>query len=552
MRKRVLLVNEANYLSTGFSVYGYELLKKLHSLDKYELGEFAAYAEEGDARNNTVPWKFYANIPHASNQEQVAIYNQKQTHHFGEWRFERTCLEFKPDIIIDIRDHWMYEFEERSPFRPYFKWILMPTVDSAPQEEQWLATYSKADAVLAYSEFGYNTMQEEGGNLIKLKGIASPGANLEDFEFVLDNKQYKAKLGLPQDSFIVGTVMRNQDRKLYPDLMESFANFLKGSTPEIARKSYLYLHVGYPDIGWKIPLYLKQFGLGSKTIFTYICNSCGYTFASLYQDARTFCQKCNNYSASLPGVQRGVDRKVLGKILNSFDVYVQYSVCEGFGMPQVEAAAAGVVCLAVDYSAMHDIIQNVGGYPITVQRMFYDSKTTSRRALPDNNDLTNRLSWLAATPKESLYDLRRKARQAVEERYTWDNATKVWEKVIDEIETLPLNQSWSAPSRITQPNLNIPQGLTNDQFINWAILNIAGRPELINSYVSLRLVRDLNWGASQTKFGGLFFNEASYPALQPRWEPFDRNSVIEELKRCCEHKNTWEQQRLESFTNGRI
>jgi glycosyltransferase involved in cell wall biosynthesis len=548
MKKRILLVNEASFLSTGFSVYGLEILSRLHETGKYDIAEFGVYAQDEDARWRSLPWKFYPNQP--SNEAELDVYNSRPGNQFGEWRFEKTCLQFKPHIVWDIRDWWMVEFQERSPFRPFFKWVLMPTVDSAPQDENWIASYLNADSIHAYSEFGLETLTKQSGGLMKLQGIAPPGANLSDFPFVTDRKGHKKQLGMPDDTFIIGTVMRNQERKLYPDLIEAFGMFLKQAPAELAKKSFLYLHTMYPDVGWHIPRFLKEEGLVNKTLFTYICQQCQATFPSFYQDARTHCRNCGSYSATLPGVQVGTSREALGKILNIFDVYVQYAVCEGFGMPLVEAAACGTPILAVDYSAMADIIKKLGGMPITVQRMFRDPKTHTKRALPDNQDLVNKLIEVSTFSTEYRLELSRKLRAGVELHYSWDKTAKTWEECFDSIEVLPDEVSWASPSRITQPNMQCPQNMTNDEFVQWAIMNVAGRPELLNTYVALRLTRDLNWGASQVRPGRSLSNDNSFGEAQPKWASYDRNSVVQEMLKACEHKNSWEQARLGGFTNG--
>jgi glycosyltransferase involved in cell wall biosynthesis len=548
MKKKILLVNEASYLSTGFSVYGLEVLNRLHATGKYELAEFGIFAQDEDARWRSTPWKFFPNQP--SNQAEIEAYNARTTNQFGEWRFEKTCLQFKPHIVWDIRDWWMVEFEERSPFRPFFKWVLMPTVDSAPQDENWIASYLNADAIYAYSEFGLETLNKQGGGLLKLEGIAPPGANLTDFPVILDRKEHKKSLGMPENTFIIGTIMRNQERKLYPDLIEAFAMFLKQAPAELAKKSFLYLHTMYPDVGWHIPRFLKEEGLVNKVLFTYICQQCQATFPSFYQDARTYCKNCGTYNASLPGVQIGVSREALGKILNIFDVYVQYAVCEGFGMPLVEAAACGTPILAVDYSAMSDIIKKLGGKAITVQRMFRDPKTHARLALPCNQDLVEKLIEVSLFTQEERTALATKLRENVEKHYSWDTTARTWEECFDKIDVLSDEQSWASPSRITQPNTACPQYITNDEFVQWTILNIAGRPELLNTYIALRLTRDLNWGASQVRPGGSLANDNSFTENQPKWAPYDRNNVIQEMLKACEHKNVWEQQRLGGLNNG--
>ena len=64
----------------------------------------------------------------------------------------------------------------------------------------------------------------------------------------------------------------------------------------------------------------------------------------------------------MPSVNSGLSTKELVEIMNMFDIYVQYAICEGFGMPQVEAAACGIPIASVDYSAMNDIVHKLNGY----------------------------------------------------------------------------------------------------------------------------------------------------------------------------------------------
>ena len=47
-----------------------------------------------------------------------------------------------------------------------------------------------------------------------------------------------------------------------------------------------------------------------------------------------------------------------------FDVYVQTAGAEGFGMPILEAMACGTPVIAPDYSAMSELVKDVG-IPLT-------------------------------------------------------------------------------------------------------------------------------------------------------------------------------------------
>ena len=140
-KKRILFCGEATYLNTGYATYGREVLKRLHETDKYELAEFASYGTLEDASSHGIPWVFYPNMPDQTNKAQVDEYNSLPTNQFGEWRFEEVLLDFKPDIVFDIRDFWMLDYQQRSPFRRMFHWVIMPTVDAATKNEQWIATY---------------------------------------------------------------------------------------------------------------------------------------------------------------------------------------------------------------------------------------------------------------------------------------------------------------------------------------------------------------------------------------------------------------------------
>jgi len=231
-KKRILWVGEYSLLSTGFSTYAYQVLSKWNSTGKYELAELASFAEPSDRRLNLIPWKIYPVLPPDGQPKLHEIFNAKQTNQFGEWIFDDVCLEFKPDIVVDMRDAWMYEYQERSCSREFFHWILLPTVDSSPQEDNWIATFMNADAVLPQNEWGYNVLKTQSNGEIKLKGTSSPGANLDAFK-LRDKKTARQQVGLPDDIFIIGTVMRNQVRKLYPDLMEAFAKFLTVAPQDI-------------------------------------------------------------------------------------------------------------------------------------------------------------------------------------------------------------------------------------------------------------------------------------------------------------------------------
>lgn len=499
-KKRVLICNDAHFLYTGYAKYGKQLLNRLADTEKFDLAELACYGMVGDERDMYARWMYYAN--HVKQED--PRYRQMVSHpqnEFGKWRFERTCLDFKPDIVIDIRDPWMLTFEDMSPLREFYHWCIMPTVDSAPQKDEWLEIFGGADGVFTYSNWGLEVLDREGNGSIPLVSSAPPGCDIDLFKPVQDKAAHRKKMGFFEDCNIIGTVMRNQGRKLYPDLFQAFRKFLdkcyERGDKELAEKTFLYVHCSYPDVGWEIPALIREHGLGRKTIFTYVCQTCHRPFCSFFRDARTVCPNCNTTGAILPNTVVGLEPEQLAQVINLFDVYIQYSVCEGFGMPQVEATSCGVPLMAVDYSAMSDVVRRTGGVPLPVERMFRDIGTNSYRALPDNDACAEEIYKFFRKPEAIRRRLGHNARKATERFYTWDNTAKIWEAYLDSVELTGNQGKWDIPKRAVKNPPAMPDRISNPDFVNWAIANVMQEPRLLDTRFALRTLRQLNYGGKQ-------------------------------------------------------
>ena len=88
-----------------------------------------------------------------------------------------------------------------------------------------------------------------------------------------------------------------------------------------------------------------------------------------------------------PSVSAGISQSELAEIYNCFDLYVQYAICEGFGMPQVEAGACGVPVITVNYSAMCDLVNKIEAMPVNPKSYFTELETKATRVYPDNEQL---------------------------------------------------------------------------------------------------------------------------------------------------------------------
>lgn len=326
------MCSEASFVNSGFGKYAYEFLSRLHKTNKYETAEFASYGFVNDPRDKNIDWTYYANAVR-ENDPRYKEYMSRTDNQFGRWRFEKVLLDFKPDIVCDVRDYWMTHYQPVSPLRPYFHHVLMPTVDSAPQQEEWVDVFLSADAIFTYSDWGAEVLKQQSNNKINYIDTVTPGVNLDIF-YMKDSKTLRERFNIEQDSFVIGSVMRNQKRKLIPELLLSLKQLLNHlSQTNNSQKVYLYLHTTYPDMGWDIPELLSQYEVANHVLFSYLCKQCGHVECSTFCGTQKICSKCLNKSSAFPSVSQGVSEEQLSDIYNLFDLYVQYSICLGKDEP---------------------------------------------------------------------------------------------------------------------------------------------------------------------------------------------------------------------------
>lgn len=499
---KILMCSEASFLKSGFGTYAKEILSRLHKTNKYTIAEFASYGMVNDPRDKEIDWIYYANAVRDTDPRHKE-YASRGDNQFGRWRFEKVLLDFKPDIVIDVRDYWMSSYQALSPLRKFFHWILMPTVDSEPQQEPWIDTFLSADAVFTYSDWGAEVLKKQSSNKINYIDTASPGVDLNVFKINNDIIGIKKRLNIPTNSIIVGSVMRNQKRKLIPELFSTFRNILdtlSSSNKAISDNLFLYLHTSYPDMGWDIPELLKDSRLANKVLFTYICKNCKYIDSSIFKGPQKICQKCLHKASGFVSVSDGVPSEVLSDIYNAFDLYVQYAICEGFGMPQVEAGACGVPIVTVNYSAMCDIVHKLKAMSVEPKSRFKELETKAIRVYPDNIQLHDHIVSFLNLPKPIRDKKRFETRLLTEQHYNWDNIAKKWEAYLDSLDQKGYRSNWNTSMHLL-PNIPNKDNITIKNSQNFELLTHICESNLddvdqIQSMTNLEMLRNADYGFS--------------------------------------------------------
>ncbi len=303
---------------------------------------------EQEPRVKDIPWEYFRCMP--MNQAEETVFANDNENQFGKWKFTQAVASFRPDILILNRDFWMDYWTLNDAMRSNFLVFWMPTVDGYPQKWEWLRGYNKVDRLFTYSWFGKKVLEEQsvlphakinGVKPLKVIDVCQPGVNCDIFK-PMDKKEIKKIFGIPHGQVelidgkevkmpnirFVGTVMRNQPRKLFPRIIESFRIFKK-RYPSESKNVMLLLHTSVPDVGWDIGEVIYQNGIQDDVVFTYICRSCGNMAIHSFIGSPANCPVCKQNTFMTPNTQFGLPDEHLAMVYNLLDLYIQGSVAEG-------------------------------------------------------------------------------------------------------------------------------------------------------------------------------------------------------------------------------
>jgi len=431
---RVMFVSESSYLHTGFATYAQQILKRLSKIDNLSVAELGSYGHgaDKDPRAEGMEWKYYSNMP-ANPQEEQEYQAGYQKNQFGLFKFDQAMNDFQPDVLLLHRDWWMDEFVVNHILSKRCHVIWMACVDSYPQKWEWMKDFQKVDTLMSYSHFGKKVLEDQSRTeLAKRHGIepmdcsmvAQAGVNPGEFR-PLDKSAVKQKFGINPDVKIVGTVMRNQPRKLFTRIIDSFADLLEHH-PETGARCALLLHTGIPDVGFDIPESVFRNGVEGRVLFSHICHNCGDYGVSTWGFTNKPCKVCgHSESVKTPNTNKGLTTEQFNEIYNLMDLYVQGSIAGADEMPATEAKACGVPVTCTDYAAMYEKNRNGGAIPIKVECMYTEAETMQNRAMFCRKSLTDNMKKVLSSDFTQSR-LASEGRKTAVESYDWDLAGLKW------------------------------------------------------------------------------------------------------------------------------
>lgn len=526
-KTKVLFHTEISSAKSGFGKIGRELLSRLVKDDRFEFAELSGFGSIEDGDYSHAKWKCYPVAVRPNHPEFEHFKQNEQANSYGAWRFDRIVLDFQPDIIFSFQDPWNAQHVHNSPFRDFFHFCTSYTFDSIPQQVSWFDNFTDSDSMFVYADWCIPYLKEHGLNPLC---ALYPGVDTKTFR-PKNKAEIRKSLGIPEDALIIGTTMRNQPRKLFAELFKAFKIYLdKYGNTDVGKRTYLYLHTSYPDNGWDLPELMHELGITNRVYFSYICNRTRKPLALKFAGARTYSYHSGGPDAQIPNVGNGYTEEQLIDVYNLMDLYVQYANCEGLGLGALEAASCGVVVSAVDYSAMSDVVKLTQGIPLRPASIPRDRDMKANRVAPDNEFAADAFYKFFSLDKKYKQKKSEQAREGAQKNFDWDISAQ---KLLDHFSTIKLKGlqgKWNAPIQITDHTIpNIPEGLTNKQFIEWCCGAVAKKPEMAYKYNGIQW---LSWVNNGGFMNGPHFQPIQRQNIYDICKSMGQNKIFGERARC--------------------
>lgn len=373
-KKRVLFLSDYAGAFTGFGKNSKLLLSYLYKTGKYEILNAAQGVPKHGGHNNKYPWKSIGVLP--NDPQKIQQINQDpnlaRMAAYGSLEITNIVKEFKPDVIFSVNDTWGSQFVVNEPFFEKIPTVCWNTFDSLPLLPDTVENAKKITNYWTWSDFARKELHKLGFGHVKNQ---YPLVNTQNFYKLPEHEisQIKTRFGLPQDSFIIGFVFRNQLRKLINTQIEAYALFKK-QNPEI-KNTFLYTHTHYGE-GWDIPRLCQQYGVDPKEILcTYICKETRQYFIAPFHGQDVENPITKRKTVITVNVGLGVTDKQLNEIYNIFSLYSHPATSGACELPCVEAALTEKIIVTCPYSFGEDIIENNKG-SIPMKFTFYTEHGT--------------------------------------------------------------------------------------------------------------------------------------------------------------------------------
>jgi len=452
------------------------LLEHLYPLDKYEIalvGAGVPFKDHPDFAR--YPFKCFGTIPahipelmHRMQDPNVA----KDIQYGMAWAVDEALKEFHADVIFLVEDIWAFAGLESKKWLNKISTVVHTTLDSLPVLPRAYELAKVVDNFFVWSEFSQKEMNANGAPHVKtIHGCVNTKVYraLEGYK----KRELRDRFNIPQDTFCIGMLSRNQLRKGFPSVIEGYALFKK-QNPKI--KSKLLLFTNYSE-GWSLETHRQYAGLASEDILCcYKCRATGEYFVMPFRGERIANPKNPQITVNenghqtgplmTVGVGHGITEEQVNEWFGLLDCHIHPITSGALERSVSESRLAEVPVLINPYSCFADQVDKDGVKTgsIELQQSFsFEMGTGFRKASVSEFEIAKKLKRVYEMGPEKRRALGREGRQFVLDYYSIDVVGKKIEDVLDSLPFSDWDFDFSEKPR--NPEAVIPEALDNKEFI---------------------------------------------------------------------------------------
>jgi glycosyltransferase involved in cell wall biosynthesis len=432
MKKRILFSSNYCGIKTGFGGFMREILTELYKTGKYELALYAGGTVAGNPEFKKWPWKVYGCLPNdkAKMDEIQKDPNLARIANYGDILIDEVMKDFKPDIFFGVEDVWGVDFFKNKKWWNKIPCVVHTTLDSRPILNQAVELAKKTPYFYCWADFATKDLNEMGLSHVKtMRGTVN--TNVYKKLPFYKRQELRQKFKIPQNTFCIGMLSRNQLRKSFPNLIEGYKLFKK-SNPSIDSRLLFFTHFGE---GWNIKKLCKEYGVDENEVLaTYKCRATGEYFVMPFTE-QNLDNPVSGHQKSLitVNITDGLTDEQVNEWYNLLDVYVHAFTSGGQERSIQEAKLCELTTLVTNYSCGEDCcVPEAGSLPLEYAE-YREHQTEFIKASTYPHSISRQLTKFYSMPKKQKEENGRKARQWVLDNFSVEVIGKQIQELIDSL-----------------------------------------------------------------------------------------------------------------------
>ena len=307
--------------------------------------------------------------------------------------------KFKPDVFfIQLDSFMMFPWFLEMPFNRTRSVFYFPSDGGGGMPLGCENILRKVNCPVAMAKFGQKQVKELYG--IDAKYIPHAVDEKNYFSLSLEEKEkIRAKYGL-NGRFVIGTVARNQGRKMMDLTFKAFSIFCKDKPEAI-----LFLHTDPNDNAavFNMVELAKRYKIANRIVFS------GMTFFN------------------------GFDYKQMNEVYNLMDICTLSTSGEGFGIPTIEASSCSIPVVIPNNTTGPELVNEEGKSGLLAESAASITGTWSvERDIVDINSLAD--CWnVLYYDKQKRETFGKVGRKKILKNYIWSKVNNKWNKLFEEL-----------------------------------------------------------------------------------------------------------------------